>query len=135
MGRGVIKNALKLVAEEETLRSRREKAINLANSMSQNKAMHNRTSSTNYSNVTSAAVAATADDSISLVSSNNSLPIDTSLHRKDLTLSNNATMNSVSFFGDASGGGAKRVELSNNQPTPLQEYVGHPRLDALLSSF
>ena len=124
---GVIKNALKLVAEEENLRSRREKAINLAHSMSQGKSPPKKSTS-NYSNYTSAAVAATADDSISLVSSNNSVPVDSSMHRKDLS-------NNVSFFGDASGGAAKRVELSTNQPTPLQEYVGHPRLDALLSSF
>jgi len=130
--KGAIKNSMRLVAEEENLRSRRKEAINLAHSMGRNSSPSKKVTS-NYSNYMSAAVAATADDSISLVSSNASIPVDQSLHRRDL--SNNATIHSVPFFGDASGGGAKRVELSTNQPSSLQEYVGHPRLDALLSSF
>ena len=48
---------------------------------------------------------------------------------------NRRELSSFAVFGDNSGGGAAKVELSNHQPSALREHVNHPRLDALLQSF
>jgi hypothetical protein len=53
------------------------------------------------------------------------------MHRRDLS----GAGSSPYAYGDTAGAAGARVELSSAQPSNLQNYVGHPRLDALLQSF
>jgi len=101
------------VAEEENNRNRRKEAIEFTHSMSSNY-KPSRLDQMTGSNPSTDKIAAAIADDISLVSSN---------------------MGSVTeqrpFFRDASGIGM----VNTTQPSPVKELVGHPRLDALLSSF
>ena len=70
-------------------------------------------------------------DDVSLVSSAVSDDGQQHMSRRDLS----GVSSSPYAYGDAAGGAGARVEFSSTQPSNLQSYIGHPRLDALLQSF
>ena len=117
--------------KKEKKLSKGKDAINLAHSRSNNRNNTARVINTPYSlTITEAG----HDDAISAMSSDSNYPPPPVLRRHDDHESFDQ-MAFASFHGDAAGAAAQKVELSTSQPVPLQQYVGHPRLDALLSSF
>ena len=107
---------IRFSCSSQTLRKKRKEAINLAHSMGSEGGGKKQV---DFSGVDK--VAAMADD-ISLVSSNASIGLGGGTGKgKD-----------VSGFGGA-GAGVSAVNVT--QPSPMKEFIGHPRLDALLSSF
>ncbi|GMH92758.1 hypothetical protein TrVE_jg12072 [Triparma verrucosa] len=108
-----VRKGITLMAEEENNRNRRKEAIEFTHSMSSNN-KPSRLDQMTASNPSTDKIAAAIADDISLVSSN---------------------MGSVTeqrpFFRDTGGIGM----VNTTQPSPVKELVGHPRLDALLSSF
>ncbi|GMH50919.1 hypothetical protein TL16_g00902 [Triparma laevis f. inornata] len=108
-----VRKGITLMAEEENNRNRRKEAIEFTHSM--NSGHGNRLEQMTGSNPSTDKIAAAMADDISLVSSN----------------MGSVTEQRRPFFRDASGIGM----VNTTQPSPVKELLGHPRLDALLSSF
>tara|TARA_B110000971_G_scaffold218389_1_gene257063 strand:- start:546 stop:1367 length:822 start_codon:yes stop_codon:yes gene_type:complete len=158
-----INKGIALVKEEEKERNRRRDAVNQAmerlsergnhnqnhnfsnsgfinhNRQQQQQQQHQQNVSeiTDFQNKTNISeVAIKHDDEFSLGSasaSGGSASFSEPMNRRELL--NNKSNSSFAVFGDAAGGAAARVELSQHQPSALREHVNHPRLDALLQSF